>query len=129
MVVSLICWLLKRKTLSTEERAILTNEILAKIDALPIADVVEFDIAGNLFLNKRKLDVEQIISLRSSASALKDSFARKVVNEQLKYLAVKIGVHEGMTTDQILFCKAMLYCLQEEEKLIGKLVMEDGIIE
>ena len=128
MLARIVCWLLSRKNLSVEERSILIQNLIKSIGILPTSDIIEFDKVGNIYVNKQKLEIEQAMALRDSASTLYNSYARKLIKEQLKFLAIKTGVYEGVNTEQILFSKAMLYLIQEEENIITKLSLDNGII-
>lgn len=113
--------LLKRAELSTDDRAALVTAILDKNQALPIRDVLLFDEQRNVFIDGKQLTGEQTIMLRSSAESLKDSFARKVVHDQTTFEIVKLGLHQGLNPEMILFAKAALWCHQTEDRIIASL--------
>ncbi len=110
--------------LSQEDRIALMTCILDKIQALPIQDIVTFDEQGTILLQGKKLEPDQAIIFRESAVALKDSFARKVINEQVTFEAIKLGVHISLNTDQVMFAKAALWIIQEEKRLLTQITEE-----
>ncbi len=124
MLVSFICWLLKRKTLKTSERQRLTNEILSAIDALPLHAIITVD--GNKFsIRGVPLDGDKAIAIRDSASQAIHNQALAFVHEQVLYQAVSLGIHQAHTPEQIQFAKAAIWYAQEEKKLLVALSQED----
>lgn len=112
---------LKKTDLTLEDRTALTTALLNKLVALPISNMIVFTPKG-VMINNRELEVEQAVNFRMSVLALKDNNARKIIHEQIKYLAINTGVHNGLNQDSIMFSKAALWCLQEEEKLLEQVV-------
>lgn len=100
----------------------LTTSILEKLNALPIRDIMTFDADGTILARGQKLATGEAMALKQGADALKSNFARKIINEQRIYEAIKIGVYNGINTEQILFAKAALWVIQEEDKLLSKLI-------
>lgn len=96
--------------------------LLDNIGALPFRDVITFDLQGGVYVNKKKLNQEQLIALKESCNGLSNSFARNLIHEQVKYSAVKMGVHEGLNPDMILFAKAALWYAEQEDKMISTLM-------
>lgn len=111
---------IKESKFTTEERSKIIGALLTSVNALPIADIVKVSSQG-ILLNGKSIDPAQIIALKQGADTLRNSTVRKIVSDQIKYLAVRIGVSEGMNPDQILFCKAAIWCLEQEEILLAKL--------
>lgn len=72
-------------------------------------------------LNGKLLDREQAINFKESCVVLKDNFARKVLNEQVRFLAVNLGINVALSVDTILFAKAALWILQQEDDLLDKI--------
>ncbi len=61
------------------------------------------------------------MTFKEACSSLKENFARKVINEQLKYKATEIGVHKSTTLDELYFAKAIIWVINEENILLEKL--------
>jgi hypothetical protein len=121
MLSRLIAWLIRRNTFKGEAKNRVLAALLSNIGALPIQDIIKFDPQGTVYINDKKLDIEQAISFKESADALKESVARKIIREQIKYLAVKYGIHDGLSTETIMFSKAAFWIMEEEDKLIERL--------
>ncbi len=89
--------------------------------ALPLHEsiIVERD---SVLINGKELDREGIIAFHEAVIALKENYARKIINEQIRYLAINVGINKSQTLDQLYFAKAGLWLLDEEEKILDKLV-------
>ena len=112
---------LKKANLTLEDRTALTTVLLDKLQALPLQSTIIVTPNG-LIINGKELDVDQVINFRESCVALKENYARKVITEQVKYLAINIGVHNGLTNEQILFSKSALWNLQQIDNLLDQIV-------
>ena len=111
----------KKAELSQEDRSVLMATILNKISALPLHNT--FNVSqGTVTLNGKELEPEQALSFIESCVALKDNHARKIIHEQIRYLAINLGVHQGLNTDMILFSKAALWILEQETILLEQVV-------
>ena len=106
-----------------EQKTRVIEALLDKSTMLPMRKMIVTDPNG-VQVNGKYLDYEQAISFRESTRVLKDNFARKAINEQLKFHAIQMGVHEGLNTEMIMFSKSILWILQEENKLIEELAQE-----
>lgn len=113
---------LRSVRITGEDKAYVTTVLLDNIGALPFRDTITFDLQGGVYVNKKKLNQEQLIALRESCNGLSNSFARNLIHEQVKYSAVKMGVHEGLNPDMILFAKAALWYSEQEDKMISTLM-------
>lgn len=122
IIAKIIIWYLKNNRLSGEARALCITVLLNNLQALPISSIITYDNLGRILVNRKPLEVEQSVALRESAHALSDSFARRIIREQIRFNAIELGVHQGLDTYMILFAKAALWVMQEEEKLIASLL-------
>lgn len=120
LITKLTIFALRSKRLSGEQKSMVTAALLDNLHAFPIADIVTFDKVGNLEIKGKKLDTEQKIAFKESGAALKNSFARRLIHDQIIFKALNIGIHNGINTDAIIFSKAALWILQEEKTLIDK---------
>jgi len=118
LLTKIIIWALKTTKITGEDKARITTALLNNIDALPIRDAISFDADGTILIRGKKLELEQIQNLKTGASVLKDNFARKLIEEQLLYECSKIGLHQGVNTEQIVFSKACVWCLQQMDRFI-----------
>lgn len=113
---------LRSKRLSGEQKAFVTSALLDNLVAFPIRDVIQTDNTGTLLINGKSLTVEGAVAIRESAQALRNSFTRRVINEQITFRAINLGIHNGINTDAIIFSKAALWVIQEEEKLLSTFI-------
>lgn len=123
MIVSLACWLLKRKSLNSRDRARLTNQVLSTVGALPIHASITVD-GGQLSINGVPLDGEVAVKIRENASAALHNKALEAVFEQTLYLAVSHGIHLSQNFDQTLFAKAAIWTVEQHLKLLKTLAQE-----
>ncbi len=103
-----------------QDRSALMTCLLDKLGIFPIGDIIIRTQAG-VFANGKELDQEQLINLAESCQTLKDNFARRLINEQLRYKATEMGIHKSTTIDELLFAKAVIWFINEENILIEKL--------
>lgn len=122
MLSKLVIWLLKSNTLSGDDKVKVTNALLKNIGALPLRSTISFDNNQTLHINGKKLDMEHATIFVDSCRSLKESFARQVIREQVKFLAIEIGVHQALNSEQVMFSKAALWVIQEEDKIINSIV-------
>lgn len=101
------------------------NALLDNFRAVPIRDIIKFNQFGAVLVNGQELDAEQSIRIKQSAHALFDNQVRRLVQDQVTYNAINLGVHKGTSPETILFAKASLWVMQEEEKLVRALAQED----
>lgn len=113
--------LLNQTNLTQLDRSALVSAVLSKLNALPLNDSILID-QQTIQINGKALDTQAIVSFTESATALKDNWARKVLHEQVKYLAINMGVYKSVSLDELLFSKAALWCLAEENKLLDRLI-------
>ena len=121
MLTKILIKLLKSKKTSSEDRALILNTLLERINALPIADIISYDLNGTLLVNGKSLSVDQAISLKESAVALQKNQFYRIIKEQIAFNAISIGIHKGNTLEQILFSKSALWIQQQEMELISKI--------
>lgn len=122
LVSKLAVWAVKNKRLSGEDKARVTNALYDNLQAIPLRNIITFNGEGTVLINGRKMTMEQSMAFVESARALKDSYARKMIHEQVLYEAVKMGIHQGLTPEMIQFSKAAIWYAQEENKLLNKII-------
>lgn len=124
LITKLTIWAL-RKRLTGENRTEVMAVLLDNIGALPIRKLVARDSMGKLLINGRTVeDANQISAFHQSFMAYKDNPARKLIADQKKFLAIEMGVHQGLTTEQIQFSKACLWNIQQDEEIINEILAE-----
>lgn len=112
---------LKKKDLSLLDRSALVSAVLSKLHALPLNDSIVIG-QGSITINGKALETEQIISFRESAIALRDNWARKILHEQVRYLATTMGVYKSVSIDELYFYKSALWNLEQEDALLDQLI-------
>lgn len=117
LIAKLTVFALRSKNLSLEQRILCTSALLDNLHAVPLRNTITFDDQGTLFINGKALDYEKARQLRESAKGMLESQAREFVRQQVKFKAIEIGVHNGLTNEQILFSKAALWFGIEEDNL------------
>lgn len=125
IIAQITVWALRSKRLSGEQKAVVTSALLDNLYTFPIRDIITFDEVGGIRVKGRTLDTEQKIRLRESASGLKNSFARRLIHEQMTFKAINMGVHQGLNPESIVFSKAALWVIQEENELIKQFTGQD----
>lgn len=112
------CFLLERADLSLEDRNLLTSKILDKLEALPIRDILTIGDSGEILISGRPLDFEKARQLRESARAALTNSALLLLQNQILYLAVQRGLHQGDTPEKLYFYRAAIWFgLQLEDML------------
>lgn len=122
LLAKVIVLALRSTRITGEDKAMVTTVLLDNMGALPFRDAITFDVQGGVYVNQKKLNQEQMIAFKESCNGLRNSFARNLIHEQIKYSAVKMGVHEGLNPDMILFAKAALWYSEQEDKMISTLI-------
>lgn len=113
---------LKETNLSLEDKNALLNVLMEKIGVLPTEDIIKIE-HNKVLIKGKELDIEQTIKFKEDCIVFKDSVIRKVLNEQLKYLAVNFGVRKAVNNDMLLFAKAALWLIDEEDKILEKVLI------
>lgn len=125
MIGKLFAWLtvlaLRSKRLSGEDKIRVTTALLDNVRAVPIRSVIRFDTDGRLIVNDKPVSIEHIVPFVEGCQSLRDSVQRKLIRDQILYKANEIGLHDGLTTEMIMFAKAAIWVVQEEDRLIEEL--------
>lgn len=112
---------LNNTELSSDNRVRLMTAIIEKLNYYPISDILVVDNLGSAYVKGKKLDMEQAVILKNGLDALQNNFADKLVDDQMTYEAIKLGIHNGNSTEAIMFSKAALWVIQERRKLLEQL--------
>jgi hypothetical protein len=125
IIAKLVVLALKSK-LSIEDKSLVMNALIEEFKILPLYGIIKIDSVGKIIVNNKELDFDKAMQLRESARVALFNQARKLIKEQVAYLAVNLGVHQAINPEQVLFAKAALFNQQEEEKLLQLLAQEDS---
>lgn len=80
--------------------------------------IITSDDSGNIFVQGEPLDNERLTHFRAALRNHEDNYARTVIRDQLKWLAINQGIHQCQTDSQLIFAKAALWLIDQEERLI-----------
>lgn len=125
LATRLAIWLLRHGKIGNEEKQLLTACMLDRVRALPLHAKITVDETGKCFVDGRSLNLETAVALREAAVAMQKNFARKFVKEQIRWMAINVGIFENATPEQGIFGKAALWIEQEENKLYEQLAPKD----
>lgn len=123
-LTKLTVYMLRNKKLTGEQKSLVLSELLKNMHTVPTRDIIKYDSVGTLLINGRPLDIEQAQVFLESCYALKNNPARKIINEQLTFEAIKLGIHSGLNSEMILFSKAILWQIEQENKLLADMSNE-----
>lgn len=121
ITTSLVLWLLKRSSLTKENRIELLNGIMDDLFVIPFRAIITTESDGSLKINGQTVDMQQARILREQAKALLNNQVLKLINDQVAYNAVNIGIFKSVTTDHLFFAKSALWGEDEKQKLIKTL--------
>lgn len=119
LAVRLAAWLLKGGRATGDDRSLLMAAIMENIGTLPTKKIITYDLTGRIAINGKLLTAEQSVSFRESVVSLQKNYARKVLRDQVAFLAVEMGVHQGLNQEMIQFSKAALWQIGQENELIA----------
>lgn len=119
MIAGLISFLL-RKNLSIKSKTALVNAVIDRL-GVPLHAIISTDDNRRILIQGKQLSIEQTELLFSSAVALKDNYARKLVRDHVRFMAVDLGYLQSKDPEVQLFYKAALWFAQEEDRLIDSL--------
>jgi hypothetical protein len=120
-MIKLLIRLLKNKRVNSEDKNLILNYLLESINALPIKDLISYDLDGTMLINGKKLTPEQAIMLREGAISMEKNWTYRTIKEQIAFEAVKIGIHLGNNVEQIMFAKVALWIQTKEIELLNKI--------
>lgn len=113
---------LERTDLLLADRSLCTSALLKGLYTLPVDSIINVNEQGVLHINSREVDPEKITQLRAGAKSILNSSTRRLVNEQVKYAAIEMIVHKGLTPEQSFFGKAAIWILEQEDSLYQQIL-------
>jgi hypothetical protein len=123
MFVKFVCWLLRRKTLSTHDSIQLTNTVLERIGSFPTHAIITVD-GGKILIRGTPLEREKAIVIRESARQALNNIALREVHEQVLYNAIAQSLHSAQNFEQTMFGKAAVWYGQQEIEILKQLASE-----
>lgn len=126
-MIHLVTWLLRWTGLSSKDRDILFKEVMHSLDIPPLRAIISTDENRRILVNGKPLEPDQALLLRESARTTLDSFARKVVQEQVRFKAVDEGFLKSNDLETGKFYKSALWYAQEENELLRILAQDSTL--
>ena len=120
----LLKWLLARD-LTLQERNLFTNLILDKVDAAPLYAILQTEDDGSIIVNGSPIDMEMAHVLHAAANSALDNKAEKLIKEQVLWLAIVNGFHNGDSPEKLHFFRAAIWWEQQREKILHLLSARD----
>ena len=124
-LVKFVVKLLASSKLSLEQKGMLIDAILRKIESLPISDIIQKTADGSLIINGKVADREQAMFLRESAKRDLASKSLALIRDQVLFQALYYTATGCTSFDQIYASKMSVWCLQNEQKLLEMLAGQE----
>jgi len=124
IITNLVIWLMKHTKFSLENRTKCVNALLDELNFIPYKDIITVNEQGRITVNGKETDFEQARQLVESSKALLNNYCRNIVQEQVAFRAVNIGVHNGDTPEKLYFSRVALWIYQQENDLLKELAQE-----
>lgn len=118
MIARLIAFSLRN--LSLADKTVLLNAVINRL-AVPLHAIISTDENRRILVQGKPLSIEQTETLHESAVALKDNQARRLIRDQVRFVAVDKGFLQSKDPEAQLFYKAALWFAQEEDALVESL--------
>lgn len=123
ILIKIILRVLQLSTLSEKDTNLLITGILDKLNALPIRDII-VSSDGQLKINGRPVGIEQAVNLRESAKHALENYAEKLIEEQILFTAITIGVHKADSEKSLMFAKAAIWYEQQRKSFLRLLAQD-----
>lgn len=126
-MIKILLWILKNRKISTNSRLLITNYLLESINALPIKEIITYNLEGTVRINGKELTPEQAIQFKEGAVALENNGTYRVIKDQIAYEAIKMGIHSSLSMEMILMSKSALWLQEQEKKIISDLAGQEVV--
>lgn len=117
-IARIAIYCLRNKRLSEEARSMCITALCDNLQTPVIRSIITFSSEGRIMVNGKALSADESISLRTGAETLNNSNARKLIRNQLKYEVYQLGIHRSLTPYDLIFSKAILYVMNQEDLLL-----------
>jgi hypothetical protein len=114
VAIQLVQWLMGRDLTLVQRNKIVIN-ILDNLVGLPISGIISVNDEGEILINGRSLEIEQVKLLRESARLALENTALKIVNQEVQYAAIVGGIHKCIMPEDLYFYRAALWCSQQQK--------------
>ncbi len=109
---------LENNELSQQEQIRLLGILSKQINAFPLQEVIVTNEMGATLANGQEMSIEELVKFRQGISALQSNWAFQLLGDQILYEAIKWGVHNGDTTDRIMFSKTAIWFITKFRQYI-----------
>lgn len=112
-IIRILGAMLRKDSLTAEERSLLTTLALEKIGALPIRDTIVVSDGGSVTVNGRTLEHDEAQRLSLAARSALSNRALSLIFDQVAYSAITGGIHRFENPESIRFSKSSLWFCQQ----------------
>lgn len=121
MIHTVISFLLRNRAVpSAIKNQVLTGAI-AGISGVPLTASISVESDGSIMIHGKKLSALDMQALRESADGALNSYARSVVRDHVRFVAINNGFLKNDNLDTQVFYKAALWFSQEEDRVLSAL--------
>lgn len=106
------------KKLTLQERNLFTGLILDKLDAAPLSAILHIGDNGEILVNGSPIELEMAQILHTAANAALDNRAEKLIKEQVLWVALVNGVHNGDSPEKLYFYRSAIWWEQQRERIL-----------
>lgn len=100
---------LENNELTQEEHLRLLGILSKRLNAFPLEHVITLAVDGGYLVNGQKLGMDEVVKFRQGISSLRDNWAFQLLGDQILYEAIKWGIHNGNSMDQMMFSKTAIW--------------------
>ncbi len=131
-IAKIMAALLKKiERFDPEDVALCTGALLDKLGAIRLHDTIYSDAAtGRMYIRGKLVkDVEVQKRILLHAREMRRNVVRKLVREKIEFMAAEIALHKSTSLWDIVFGKAALWALQEEDRVYEGITKLSGEVE
>lgn len=109
---------LEENDLTQKEHLRLLGILSKNLNVFPLDNVLKATHDGGVLANGKKLNMDEVIKFRIGISNLRDNWAFQLLGDQILYESIKWGVHNGDTTEKMMFSKSAIYFITKFREYI-----------
>jgi hypothetical protein len=100
---------IENNELSQQEQIRLLGILTKQLNTFPLDNVIVTTPQGATLANGQEMSIEELVKFRQGISALQSNWAFQLLGDQILFEAIKWGVHNGDTTDRMMFSKTAIW--------------------
>lgn len=104
------------KEITNEERHLIISKLTQAINIYPIRDAIMLQKDGAILANGMRLSFEERNAFIQSIKAIKGNNALRLLLDQIMYMAIGFGLHQGQNVEQIMYAKFGVFFVTEFRK-------------